>query len=715
MAGLPSTSPCTGDTKVTLASFDLWNKDRLVPFLRERGLPVTKDVNSLRALAFGATVMRAPLVPTPQEEQQKRCEDYNSILTVDGKRLPDPLVDLKCGWKKEEEGMQHWPPTMYADMAEYFCLGAADPEVDMRKKLMGDYKDGKAYSYFDAEFIHEVLYHPLSDESEVCFVRSTSARSQRRNDEPHQVWVALQKATGKILTAYCTCFAGLGASCNHVAGVLFKMDHAWTTGITNKSCTSKPVEWTKPRKTASTDAHKVNDMEWWSPKWSKGKNRQPINTPARKLFSPTKNSAPPTLEDLMSDLYVSNKDACSFQYGMPTATTAYRVEDDMNVDGVINLETCEGVPPPLPDLVKLPTLPTFTTEQVNALVKATMAQSTNPNWTQQRIGRITASVARPVLVMADKAANGTPIAQSVLDGILGKRSVPSSLPALKYGRRMEPTAREAYITAMRSKGHKKLTVQETGLFVMQEHIYIGASPDGLVDCQCCVPPNGLLEIKCPLSIANADPKEKTPSYLQKKEGVLILSHTHNYYSQIQMQLLATNTAWCDFFVYTSHGYHLERVPADKKHQEELRVAASVVFEQLIRPKLQHPTDNATDASTSQNEGMQSQSEDPETPGIADCLESASTDTVHPPDSTARDAAPAPPPAKKRRVTRRQKKAPKAGPVYLCGICNSDCDNVTEDTDNSVGCDKCFRWFHWGCVGFETVNLNDDWYCDECQK
>ncbi|CAH1259424.1 Hypp2276 [Branchiostoma lanceolatum] len=44
--------------------------------------------------------MRAPLVPTPQEEQQKRCEDYRSLLTIDGKKLPDPLVDLKSGWKK---------------------------------------------------------------------------------------------------------------------------------------------------------------------------------------------------------------------------------------------------------------------------------------------------------------------------------------------------------------------------------------------------------------------------------------------------------------------------------------------------------------------------------------------------------------------------------------------------------------------------------------
>ncbi|XP_066268534.1 bile acid-CoA:amino acid N-acyltransferase-like [Branchiostoma lanceolatum] len=75
------------------------------------------------------------------------CEDYRSLLTIDGKKVPDPLEDLKSGWQTEGEGMQHWPPTMYADMAEYLV---ASGEVDLRKRLMGDYKDGKAFSYFDA-------------------------------------------------------------------------------------------------------------------------------------------------------------------------------------------------------------------------------------------------------------------------------------------------------------------------------------------------------------------------------------------------------------------------------------------------------------------------------------------------------------------------------------------------------------------------------------
>ncbi|XP_078681473.1 uncharacterized protein LOC144916267 [Branchiostoma floridae x Branchiostoma belcheri] len=401
----------------------------------------------------------------------------------------------------------------------------------------------------------------------------------------------------------------------------------------------------------------------------------------------------------MSDLYVSSKGACAFKYGMPTATAAFPTEHDMNVEDVLELETCVSVPLPLPDLVTLPSLPTFNTEQVDALAKATKSQSSNPTWKQQRVGRITASMARPVMVMADKFKAGSTVSRSVLDALLGKTSAPSDIPAIKYGNRMEPIARQAYIAAMKSKGHKELTVEETGLVVMKDHIYIGASPDGLVECKCCDPPNGLLEIKCPLSIAHSDPKTNTPKYLLDNDGVLILSHTHGYYSQVQMQMMVTNTTWCDFFVYTHTGYHWERIPADKQHQEQLRKAATVVFENLVLPELKHLTESTTETSGGQHEDTVSPSVDTVAPGTDDSTihstvhsaESESTAQDGPPvpppaalppesESTAQDGPPVPPPAvlppesestaqdgppaKRRRVTaRRQRKAPKvSGPV-----------------------------------------------------
>jgi len=135
-----------------------------------------------------------------------RCSDYKSLLTLaDGTILPDPLCDLPTPWIREETGRHQWPSTMYCDMAKYLIDRG---ERDLERRLMGDYKDGKAFSYFDAGFIGEILYNKISEASTSCFIKSTSARSQRRNDEDHKLWVAVDKGRGKILTAYCTCFAG---------------------------------------------------------------------------------------------------------------------------------------------------------------------------------------------------------------------------------------------------------------------------------------------------------------------------------------------------------------------------------------------------------------------------------------------------------------------------------------------------------------------------
>ena len=53
---------------------------------------------------------------------------------------------------------------------------------------------------------------------------------------------------GAILSAYCTCTAGLLGSCNHVAGLLFRVDAAVLIGVTHPFCTSMLASWNVPSK-----------------------------------------------------------------------------------------------------------------------------------------------------------------------------------------------------------------------------------------------------------------------------------------------------------------------------------------------------------------------------------------------------------------------------------------------------------------------------------
>ena len=55
-------------------------------------------------------------------------------------------------------GMVSWSPTMFADMAEYLVKHGDRP---LCRRLLTDYKENKAYSYFQSGWLQEVFYHPI--------------------------------------------------------------------------------------------------------------------------------------------------------------------------------------------------------------------------------------------------------------------------------------------------------------------------------------------------------------------------------------------------------------------------------------------------------------------------------------------------------------------------------------------------------------------------
>jgi SAP domain len=144
--------------------FTLWKIDRLKQYLRDRGLPVSGKKAELIALAYGASYFNIAKKPTAKENDRERCNRYRALLSVDcGSMLPDPMSDLVTGWIDEMSGMSMWPPTMYGDLAEYLVDTS---ERSLRTRLLTDYKEGKAFSYFDSKWLKEVYYHPVSEASE---------------------------------------------------------------------------------------------------------------------------------------------------------------------------------------------------------------------------------------------------------------------------------------------------------------------------------------------------------------------------------------------------------------------------------------------------------------------------------------------------------------------------------------------------------------------
>lgn len=71
--------------------------------------------------------------------------------------------------------------------------------------------------------------------------------------------------------------------------------------------------------------------------------------------------------------------------------------------------------------------------------------------------------------------------------------------ATKWGISNEPVARANYIKHMKSL-HKKFSVIEPRFYIDLEYPFMGASPNGLVHCECLG--TGVLEIKCPWPTRN---------------------------------------------------------------------------------------------------------------------------------------------------------------------------------------------------------------------
>lgn len=135
-----------------------------------------------------------------------RLSEYGRLLTVpSGYVLPDPITELKTGWCGEKDCMELWPPCMYADIASYLVDVT---ERALRERLLTDYKEGKAYSYFNSKWLREVFYHTISVDSQHCFVKAGCTPSKRVASAAHTAWICLVKENGEIQSAYCTCFPG---------------------------------------------------------------------------------------------------------------------------------------------------------------------------------------------------------------------------------------------------------------------------------------------------------------------------------------------------------------------------------------------------------------------------------------------------------------------------------------------------------------------------
>ena len=421
---------------------------------------------------------------------------------------------------------------------------------------------------------------------------------------------------GKILSTYCTCITGLKGTCNHVAGLLFRVDSAVMKGLTKPSKTSTLSTWNVPSGSkVDVEPTEASKMVFQKCHYTSASNRDFVKEKDAYLkFNPTLHSQEvKMLEDIQGGrkrFYDEIKDI------VPTSRFSELMEErPLSRPNGVAYDLPEALTTQISNFVYLQDKSieenvelftqslNVTDKQIDDVKHLTQAQNINTHWGFYRKGRLTASNfsrinSRSKTLQVKPDEDPMPL----INTLTGRAKTNPSY-AMKQGNSLEPSAFRKYRSIMtKGRQHTKFKVEKVGLVILKSDPFIAVSPDGEIFCECCQ--NGVLEIKCPARSMQSIPLHTTLSYLLKETDPLTghesskLTTNHEYYFQVQGQMAVTKSSYCDFFVYSKNGYHLEIIKFDSKFWESMLFNFQWFWRNRLAPYLitQYAIDLSHDAA-----------------------------------------------------------------------------------------------------------------------
>ncbi|XP_057310950.1 uncharacterized protein LOC130648858 [Hydractinia symbiolongicarpus] len=294
---------------------------------------------------------------------------------------------------------------------------------------MENYKSLQAYQYFISGWVQTIKH--IHFPGGVVFFADVRP-SYRTTEEPYHPWVAVAKS-GKVVAGHCTCMAGLGETCSHVAAILYKVEAAVRQGLTHTTPTDLPCQWNQ-NFTRNVKAFKICDIIFYS-----HKGKSPIKSYTRNDMLPaTSQEQSAFLADLSTEskkvvglsLFEEHQDAFvvneppPVQRKLPSSLLDLYVGNKTFSPKELEIE-CDKVIKNLK----------YSESDLCYIEEATRNQATSSTWYQQRAGRITGSIIHSVL-----HTNETNPAKILMDKICQKKILSLNVTSLKWGRDHEHEA-----------------------------------------------------------------------------------------------------------------------------------------------------------------------------------------------------------------------------------------------------------------------------------
>lgn len=308
-----------------------------------------------------------------------------------------------------------------------------------------------------------------------------------------KVWL-ITKADGEVVTGHCTCMAGLGEACTHVAAVLFAAEANSITKWQFTS-TSLPCSWLPPT-FRSVKFAEIKNIDFLTPQHKRKLSTSESDDKCKKKKFEI---LPPTEEQLQNHYINITKTSgkpslLSLVPGMNQLFIPKYVSGELPKP-LTHLYDENALSLPLPELLlkceEIYDSISVSVTQANFVEEETRKQSNSKIWFDQRSGHVTAS--RLYRVLHTKQLEPS---VSLLKSICYPASTKFYSKACAYGCQHEDKARSTYAEIM-VQSHLSFAIKQCGLLLDPTNPFIGASPDGVVQCSCCG--TGVLEIKCPYS------------------------------------------------------------------------------------------------------------------------------------------------------------------------------------------------------------------------
>ena len=345
--------------------------------------------------------------------------------------------------------------------------------------------------------------------------------SQKMREKPLTPWVIAEES-GKIIAVHCDCMAGLGESCTHVASLLFAIE----SGVRirdSMTVTQKKAYWVIPTGVKEVPYAPVQEIRFCGKKRSASMMKSleyrsnssstpsPLSRPSPSpeispSSTPRASKSPTPVRSIKApdqDQFKNFIDSLASCPSKPAILSLIEPHSSRYIptsrDGSLPVCLSELFMPEYQklnygELLKIASekMITVTEAEAKQVETKTRTQSNSRLWFRMRTGRTTAS--------RFKSACHTNLAQpsvSLIMGICHPEMAKFRSLATSWGCEHEKIAMSKY-SSLNLRCHHNFSVNECGFFINTEFPFMGASPDGIVNCTCC--DEGICEIKVSILI-----------------------------------------------------------------------------------------------------------------------------------------------------------------------------------------------------------------------